>query len=196
MRNGKRRTFLPNRAPDAAVRMPECDVPAEAVESLLPRSALADRPPDLPELTEPDVVRHFVNLPTQNMSVDGNFYPLGSCTMKYNPKRNEAAGLAGGPGRAASLPAERDDPGHASLLHSLQEMLAEIAGLDAVSLQPAAGAHGEMTALFVAAAFLRDTGQNRDVVLIPDGAARNESGECGDGRIQDARGQEHRRRTG
>ncbi|MDD4269564.1 MAG: aminomethyl-transferring glycine dehydrogenase subunit GcvPB [Pirellulales bacterium] len=162
--------FAQSRPGCRAVRMPECDVPAEAVESLLPRSALAERPPDLPELTEPDVVRHFVNLSAQNMSVDGNFYPLGSCTMKYNPKRNEA--LASVEGLAGLHPYQRSETiqGMLALLHALQEMLAEIAGLDAVSLQPAAGAHGEMTALFVAAAFLRDTGQHRDVVLIPDGA--------------------------
>ena len=79
-----------------AVRLPECDVPPSPVDELLPPEALARSAPPLPELTEPDLVRHFVNLSTQNMSVDAHFYPLGSCTMKYNPKRNERlAGLSG-----------------------------------------------------------------------------------------------------
>ena len=122
-------------------------------------------------MTEPELVRHFVNLSTQNMSVDTHFYPLGSCTMKYNPKRNERAGLAAGASGASSVPAEETIQGMLAILYALQEMLAEISGLDAVSLQPAAGAHGEMTALLVAAAYLRDTrSETRKVVLIPDGA--------------------------
>ncbi|MBN2477056.1 MAG: aminomethyl-transferring glycine dehydrogenase subunit GcvPB [Pirellulales bacterium] len=153
-----------------AVQLPDCDVPMQPVEELLPREAMAPQPPPLPELAEPDIVRHFVNLSTLNMSVDTHFYPLGSCTMKYNPKRNE---------RLASLPGMIDlhpyQPvsqlqGLLELLYRLQQMLVEIAGLPAVSLQPAAGAHGEMTALLVAAAFFRDLGRKRSVVLIPDGA--------------------------
>jgi glycine dehydrogenase subunit 2 len=69
--------------------MPACDVPQKPLEKLLPKGAISDVPLPLPELSEPDVVRHFVNLSTRNMSVDTHFYPLGSCTMKYNPKRNE-----------------------------------------------------------------------------------------------------------
>ena len=71
------------------VAFPNCDVPENRVEELIPSSFLADEPPELPEVNEPDVVRHFTNLSTLNMSVDTHFYPLGSCTMKYNPKRNE-----------------------------------------------------------------------------------------------------------
>ena len=81
-----------------AVRLPACDVPQKPLAELLPAGAIAEEPLPLPELSEPDVVRHFVNLSTQNMSVDTNFYPLGSCTMKYNPKRNER--LAALPGMA------------------------------------------------------------------------------------------------
>ncbi|MGA2068133.1 MAG: aminomethyl-transferring glycine dehydrogenase subunit GcvPB [Thermoguttaceae bacterium] len=151
-------------------RLPECDVPAGPVADLLPASALAEGPPPLAELSEPDIVRHFVNLSTLNMSVDTHFYPLGSCTMKYNPKRNERlAGLAGLAGLHPYQP-EETIQGMLELLWESQEMLAEIAGLEAVSLQPAAGAHGELTALLVAAAYFRDLGQRRGVVLIPDGA--------------------------
>jgi glycine dehydrogenase subunit 2 len=104
------------------------------------------------------------------MSIDSNFYPLGSCTMKYNPKRNER--LAALPGFLAQHPYQDESTlqGLLALLYDLQEMLAEIAGLHAVSLQPAAGAQGELTALLVAAAYFRDLGQTRTKVLIPDSA--------------------------
>lgn len=153
-----------------AVRLPKCDVPERPIENLLPAGAISDSPLPLPELSEPDVVRHFVNLSTQNMSVDTNFYPLGSCTMKYNPKRNER--LAALPGMADLHPYQPESTlqGMLALLHQAQHMLAEIAGLPAVSLQPAAGAHGELTALLVAAAYFRDRHEKRSVVLIPDGA--------------------------
>ena len=149
MRNLKTNTLLfelskPGRR---AARLPACDVPAPGVDELLPPQAIAVRPPPLPELAEPEVVRHFTNLSTLNMSVDTHFYPLGSCTMKYNSKRNERmAALAG----IADLHPHQSDEtiqGMLELLYGLQEMLAEISGLPAVSLQPAAGAHGELTAL-------------------------------------------------
>ena len=162
--------FEQSRPGCCAVRLPECDVPRRPVEELLPADALASGPPPLPELTEPDLVRHFVNLSARNMSVDTHFYPLGSCTMKYNPKRNER--LAGLPGLVELHPYQPEESlqGLLEILYASQEMLAEISGLEAVSLQPAAGAHGEMTALLIAAAFFRDTGGDRSVVLIPDSA--------------------------
>ncbi len=151
-----------------AATLPECDVPEVPLAELLPCQSLSPQPPALPEVSEPDLVRHFVNLSTQNMSVDTHFYPLGSCTMKYNPKRNER--LAGLEGLVDLHPYQPEDTvqGLLAILYSLQEMLAEIAGLDAVSLQPAAGAHGELTALLIAAAYFRDLGQKRSVILIPD----------------------------
>lgn len=154
-----------------ATQFPQCDVPMTAIAEALPNDLLGDTLPPLPEMAEVDVVRHFTNLSTRNMSVDTNFYPLGSCTMKYNPKRNER--LAGLSGFADLHPYQSDESlqGMLQLLFELQEALAEIAGLDAVSLQPAAGAHGELTALLVAAAYFRDTNQSeRKVVLIPDSA--------------------------
>jgi glycine dehydrogenase subunit 2 len=152
-------------------RLPACDVPGPEARDLLPAAALADAQPPLPEVGEIDLVRHFVNLSQRNMSIDTNFYPLGSCTMKYNPKRHER--LASLPGLAHLHPLQRDDAsqGMLQLLWDLQNILAEIAGLDAVSLQPAAGAHGELTALLVAHAYFRDQGQEeRTRVLIPDSA--------------------------
>jgi glycine dehydrogenase subunit 2 len=152
-------------------RLPACDVPATPLESLLGANALADSPPPLPEVGEIDLIRHFVNLSAKNMSIDTNFYPLGSCTMKYNPKRHER--MAHLPGMADLHPLQTDEScqGMLALLWELQNILAEIAGLDALSLQPAAGAHGELTALLVAHAYFRDRGEEkRNRVLIPDSA--------------------------
>lgn len=153
-----------------AVRLPECDVPRRPCRELVPDELLAEAPPPLPEVAEPDLVRHFANLSTLNMSVDTHFYPLGSCTMKYNPKRNER--LASLPGLADLHPYQPEDTlqGLLQLLFELQEMLGEISGLPAVSLQPAAGAHGELAALMVAAAHFRAMGQRRTKVLAPDTA--------------------------
>jgi glycine dehydrogenase subunit 2 len=153
-----------------SVRLPDCDVPVQPLEKLLPSAAVSSIALPLPELAEIDVIRHFTNLSTYNMSVDTHFYPLGSCTMKYNPKRNER--LANMPGMADLHPYQPDSTvqGLLFLLHQAQHMLAEIAGLPAVSLQPAAGAHGEMTSLLVAAAYFKDIGEKRTTVLIPDAA--------------------------
>jgi glycine dehydrogenase subunit 2 len=150
--------------------LPESDVPARPLDAMIPAAHLAATPPALPELGELDVVRHYTNLSTLNMSIDANFYPLGSCTMKYNPKRNER--LAALPGFAAQHPYQDESTlqGLLELLFELQQMLAEIAGLPAVSLQPAAGAQGELTALLVAAAYFRDRGEHRTQILIPDSA--------------------------
>ena len=150
--------------------MPASDVPELPAHQLLPADALADEPPDLPEVAEPDLVRHFTNLSTQNMSVDTHFYPLGSCTMKYNPKRNER--IAALPGFADLHPYQPQETiqGLLCVLYELQQMLAEISGLPAVSLQPAAGAQGELTSLMIAAAHFRELGQRRGRVLSPDSA--------------------------
>jgi glycine dehydrogenase subunit 2 len=156
---GRRATFFP-----------PADVPSRPLSELLPSDQLADRPPALPELAEGDVVRHYVNLSTLNMSVDTHFYPLGSCTMKYNPKRHER--LARLPGIVDVHPhqSDADVQGMLRLLFELQQMLAEIAGLPAVSLQPAAGAQGELTALLTAAAYFRDRGEKRTKVVFPASA--------------------------
>ncbi len=153
-----------------AAFMPKCDTPTQLVEDLLPPEHLAQEPLPLPELAEPDVIRHFTNLSTTNMSVDTHFYPLGSCTMKYNPKRNER--IAGMSGMLDVHPLQHDDStqGMLQVLFELQEMLAEISGLPAVSLQPAAGAHGELAALMTAAAHFRELGEARTKVLAPDSA--------------------------
>jgi glycine dehydrogenase subunit 2 len=172
MRNLKTTTLLfelskPGRR---AARLPACDVPAPNASELLPKDAISDTLPPLPEVAEPEVVRHFTNLSTLNMSVDTHFYPLGSCTMKYNSKRNER--MAALPGIADLHPLQPTDTiqGLLQLLFDLQQMLAEISGLPAVSLQPAAGAHGELAALMVAAAYFRHQKMPRTKVLAPDSA--------------------------
>lgn len=153
-----------------AHRLPACDVPVVDVQTVLPAGTLSPQPPTLPEVGEIDLIRHYVNLSTRNMSIDTNFYPLGSCTMKYNPKRHER--LAALPGLAELHPLQSDAScqGMLQILYEMQSILAEIAGLDAVSLQPAAGAQGELTALLVAAAYFAECGETRTRVLIPDSA--------------------------
>lgn len=153
------------------VKFPPAGVLADRpLESLLPAEALATAPPPLPEVPEPEVVRHFTNLSTLNMSVDTHFYPLGSCTMKYNSKRNER--LASLPGMLDVHPYQPEESlqGLLQLLFELEQYFAEISGLPAVSLQPAAGAHGELTALMVAMAYFKHQGQKRTKVLAPDSA--------------------------
>ncbi len=153
-----------------AETFPAADVPVRPLSELIPTNYRAEKPPSLPELTEPDVVRHYVNLSTLNMSVDTHFYPLGSCTMKYNPKRHER--LAKLPGIIDVHPYQSaaNMQGLLAILYEMQEMLAEIAGLPAVSMQPAAGAQGELTALLVAAAYFRDKGETRTKVVFPASA--------------------------
>src|SRR5262245_10889978 len=149
-------------------RLPACDVPTDAG---LPRDVLADAPSPLPEVGEIDLIRHFTNLSARNMSIDTNFYPLGSCTMKYNPKRHERLAALGGLADLHPLADEDSSQGMLQLLFEMQSFLAEISGLDEVSLQPAAGAHGELTALYVAAAYFRDRAESqRKRVLVPDSA--------------------------
>jgi glycine dehydrogenase subunit 2 len=142
--------------------------PAGALERI-PTAALRDTPPALPELNEPDVVRHYVNLSQLNYAVDTGFYPLGSCTMKFNPKLNEWAARL--PGFAALHPYAPDEvaQGTLQLLWELEQWLAEISGMRAVTLQPAAGAQGELTGILMIRAHHRAHGDvERDEVLVPD----------------------------
>jgi len=162
--------FEQSRPGRSALVLPACDVPTPPAEEWLPPEALSEAPPPLPELGEMDIVRHFTRLSRMNLSVDANFYPLGSCTMKYNPKRNEAAAALPGFANLHPLLPEGDAQGILELLWHLQRFLGEIAGLPSVSLHPAAGAQGELTSLMVAAAYFRDIGSVRTKVLVPDSA--------------------------
>ncbi|MBE3063920.1 MAG: aminomethyl-transferring glycine dehydrogenase subunit GcvPB, partial [Spirochaetes bacterium] len=148
------------------VRLPACDVPERTIPAGLIRSRLP-----LPEVAEVDVVRHYVRLSRMNYSLDNGFYPLGSCTMKYNPKVNEVAARL--PGFAALHPLQ--DPstaqGAMALMYGLQRMIAEIGGFHSVSLQPSAGAQGELTGILVMRKYHADRGdRERRRILVPDSA--------------------------
>jgi len=150
--------------------LPECDVDKENLEKLIPRKYLRQGSLGLPEVSEPDVVRHFTRLSQQNMGVDTNFYPLGSCTMKYNPKINEDIANLPGFTRIHPYQPEVSVQGTLQLLYDMEKLLCEISGMDRVSLQPAAGAHGELTSLMMIKAYYEDKKEERDTVLIPDSA--------------------------
>ncbi len=152
-------------------RMPAADVPAPALVDVVPAEHLRAEPPALPEVTEPEIARHYARLAAQNFDVDRHFYPLGSCTMKYNPKVHEAIAAAAGWARLhPATPAEHVQ-GALRLIRDLEGWLAEILGMAAVSLQPPAGAAGEFTCLRIFRAWhdaRGDTGRTR--VIVPDTA--------------------------
>jgi len=151
-----------------AAVLPAAEVPEPPLEELIPAKLLREQPPRLPEVAEPEIVRHYNRLSRRNFDLDTGFYPLGSCTMKHNPRLNER--VAALPGHARLHPAQ--DPkraqGALELMWLLQESLAEICGLPHVSLQPSAGSHGELAGLLLTRAFHADRGEARTKVLAPD----------------------------
>jgi glycine dehydrogenase subunit 2 len=154
------------------VALPKSDVPCT---SSIPDCYKRKIPLALAELSELDVVRHFTGLSNQNFGVDTGFYPLGSCTMKYNPKMTEViAGMEGFANLHPFLPQLRHGgmlvQGSLQVMHEFEEMLCEISGMDAFTLHPMAGAHGELTGMMLIAAYHRDKGNNKNEVLIPDEA--------------------------
>lgn len=149
--------------------LPQCDVPEKDVCSLISEEYLREKPPELPEVSEVDAVRHFTGLSKMNHGVDSGFYPLGSCTMKYNPKVNEDVARYSGFSRVHPYQPEKTVQGCLEILYSLDKMLAEITGMDRVSLQPAAGAHGEMTGLMIIKAYHEHRGDTkRRKIVVPD----------------------------
>ena len=152
-------------------RMPDCDVPERPLDELLGADALRAEPPALPEVTEPELARHYANLAQRNFAVDLGFYPLGSCTMKYNPKVNERAASLPGFARLHPLQPEETVQGALELTWELERYLCEIGGFDAASLQPPAGAGGEFTCMRLIQAYHEARGEeHRKRVLIPDTA--------------------------
>ncbi|HEY3642007.1 MAG TPA: aminomethyl-transferring glycine dehydrogenase subunit GcvPB [Xanthobacteraceae bacterium] len=148
------------------IDLPDADVP----EAPMPAEEL-NLDCDLPELSQLDVVRHFLALSQRNFGIDTGFYPLGSCTMKYNPKVNEQIARLAGFAETHPLQDPESVQGNLELMFSLQQWLAEIGGFAGVSLQPAAGAHGEFTGLLMMRAYHRDRGElERTRILIPDSA--------------------------
>jgi glycine dehydrogenase subunit 2 len=150
--------------------LPESDVPVEPALAAVPAAYRRRNPAMLPEVSELDVVRHYSRLSQMNYGVDTHFYPLGSCTMKYNPKINEDMARLGGFARLHPLAPEAASQGALGLMHELAAMLAEVAGMDAVSLQPAAGAQGELAGVLMIRAYHEARGEKRTKVLIPDSA--------------------------
>src|SRR3989442_4094178 len=162
--------FELSRAGRHAYSLPECDVPVADPAQLLPKHHLRATPAELPEVSEVDVIRHYSRLSQMNYGVDTHFYPLGSCTMKYNPKINEDMARLPGFARLHPMTPEPLAQGVLALMHELAQMLAEIAGMDAVSLQPAAGAQGELAGVIMIRAFHLANGEKRTKVLVPDSA--------------------------
>ncbi|HEV2216201.1 MAG TPA: aminomethyl-transferring glycine dehydrogenase subunit GcvPB [Candidatus Dormibacteraeota bacterium] len=151
-------------------RLPAAGVHGPGPEEALAKDVLRAQRPDLPRLSEPEIMRHYSRMASLNYSISEQFYPLGSCTMKYNPVANEAAAAL--PGFAGLHPYQDEETvqGALELMHRLERALAEIVGVDRVTLQPAAGAHGEWTALRMIQAYHRSRGDSRTEVLVPDSA--------------------------
>src|SRR5213594_5101920 len=148
--------------------LPEADVPEADVHKLLPAKHLRSEAPALPEVSEFDVVRHYSRLSRMNYAVDTHFYPLGSCTMKYNPKINQDMARLAGFARLHPLTPESASQGALRLMDELARDLAEVSGMDQVSLQPAAGAQGELAGAWMISAYHLARGERRTKVLIPD----------------------------
>jgi glycine dehydrogenase subunit 2 len=151
--------------------LPRLDVEETKLDDVLPETSIRKERPRLAEVDEPTVIRHYTNLSRQNWGIDTNFYPLGSCTMKHNPRANEAAATV--PGFAGLHPLQTEDQAQGALriMHELQGFLAEISGLPAVSLQPMAGAQGELTSILMIRKYLEDAGDHgRTTVIVPETA--------------------------
>lgn len=154
-----------------AYSLPQSDIKTDSVESILDDKFIRKNKAEFPEVAELDLVRHYTELSNKNFGVDSGFYPLGSCTMKYNPKINEKVARISGFAESHPLQEEEQIQGSLEIIYSLQEELKEITGMDEVTLQPAAGAHGEWTALMIFKAYHIKNGEgHRNEVIVPDSA--------------------------
>jgi glycine dehydrogenase subunit 2 len=153
-----------------AATTPGTGVDERPLDELIPKNLLRSAPAELPEVSEPEIVRHYNRISRRNFDLDTGFYPLGSCTMKHNPRLNER--VAALPGHARLHPAQEPKraQGALELMWLLQQSLSEICGLPHVSLQPSAGSHGELAGLLLTRAYHADRGENRTKVLTPDTA--------------------------
>ncbi len=171
MKNYDKLIFEVSRSGRRGSRLPELDVPAVDPAAALGADSLRGNPARLPEITEGDAVRHYTLLSNKNYGVDTGFYPLGSCTMKYNPKLNEEAARMSGFGEIHPLQPEISVQGALAVMYGLQEQLIGITGMDSFTLQPAAGAHGEMTGLMLIKAYHEKRGDmKRHRIIVPDAA--------------------------
>ena len=152
-----------------AYKLPPLDVPEVNASALLGDTAREDLG-HMPEVSEIEIIRHFTRLSTWNYAVDHGMYPLGSCTMKYNARVNELVARLGGLAEAHPYQPEKISQGALRIMKMLSEQLIEITGMDAITLQPAAGAHGEMTGILLVRAYLESQGNPRKKILVPDSA--------------------------
>jgi glycine dehydrogenase subunit 2 len=150
--------------------LPENDVPAKHVEDMIPERFLRRTPAPLPEVSENEVMRHYINISIKNHHIDKGFYPLGSCTMKYNPKLNEVTSSLFGFRNIHPHTPDAYAQGALALMYELAGMLTEISGMAATSLQPAAGAQGELTGLLMIRAYHEKQGKPRKKIIVPDSA--------------------------
>jgi glycine dehydrogenase subunit 2 len=162
--------FERSRAGRRAFVAPALDVPERALDELLDPRLRRTEPPRLPEVSEPEIVRHYNRLSKRNFDLDTGFYPLGSCTMKHNPKLHERVAALPGHAKLHPLQSPERAQGALELMWRLQDALGEIAGLPHVSLQPSAGSHGELAGVLLTRAFHEDRGEHRTKVLTPDTA--------------------------
>jgi glycine dehydrogenase subunit 2 len=153
-----------------AFQCPELDVPEAPLDELLPAHLRRPEPPRLPEVSEPEIVRHYVRLSKRNFDLDSGFYPLGSCTMKHNPRLHERVAALPGHARLHPLQDPERAQGALELMWNLERALAEIAGLPHVCLQPSAGSHGELAGVLLTRAYHESRGESRHKVLAPDTA--------------------------
>ncbi len=164
-----RLSFEKSRPGRKGVTLPSSRFSGKKPETAMAESLLRKRPLVMPELSEPEVIRHFVNLSRKNFSVDTHFYPLGSCTMKYNPKVNEWAAMLDNFASVHPLQPVETMQGFLQVFYELEEYLKAITGMDRFTLQPAAGAHGELTGMMLVHAYHEAQGQkNRKKILVPD----------------------------
>jgi glycine dehydrogenase subunit 2 len=169
-RDSARTIFQKGAAGRRAFQCPEPEVPEVDAEKLLPAKLRREQPARLPEVSEPEIVRHYVGISKRNFDLDSGFYPLGSCTMKHNPRLHERVAALPGHARLHPLQDAAGAQGALELMWNLQEALAEVSGLPYVSLQPSAGSHGELAGVLVTRAFHEDRGEQRHKVLTPDTA--------------------------
>lgn len=171
MRNYDKLIFELSKPGRKAYMLPPMDVEDVALDSLIPGDFINEEDLKLPELTEVDVIRHYTNLSNKNYGVDTGFYPLGSCTMKYNPKINEDTARYDGFANIHPLQPADCIQGSLQLLYELEQSLCEIAGMDRMTLQPAAGAHGELTGIMIIKAYHEKNGEgHRNKIIVPDSA--------------------------
>jgi glycine dehydrogenase subunit 2 len=169
-RDAARTIFEKGQPGRCAYQAPPSDVPERPLDELIPRRLRRSEPARLPEVSEPELVRHYVRLSRRNFDLDSGFYPLGSCTMKHNPRLHERVAALPGHARLHPLTDPARAQGALALMWGLERALAELAGLPHVSLQPSAGSHGELAGVLIARAYHADRGERRATVLTPDTA--------------------------